>query len=106
MKSFSSSAAFAATTLLQTAWCQLLQECFLHSSETNGMRYGKYSSDLPLLELKYDPAMEISSIIGMLDSAGDLTGVGLEHTDPMHPNVILEGNIIGRPGVKENALEI
>ena len=40
-----------------------------------GTRHGQYESDLPLLELKYDPDMELDSVTGLLNKSGELVGV-------------------------------
>jgi len=38
-------------------------------------QHGRYESDLPMLELKYDPDSSIESITGLLAKTGELVGV-------------------------------
>ena len=43
------------------------------------IRHGKYQSDLPELEMKYDPEFDLSRVVGSLNSDGELVGISLEH---------------------------
>ena len=69
----------ALSVLVTLANAQLPQECFLHSDQMGGTRHGQYESDLPLLEMKYDPEMELDTVTGLLDKSGDLVGIQLAH---------------------------
>ena len=70
-----------------------------------GVRHGQYESDLPLLELKYDPDMEVTSITGLLTETGELVGVQLEHDDVLW-NESLPLRSIGGMGSRKNKLEL
>ena len=71
---------FTTLSILATlAYAQLPQECFLHSDQMGGTRHGQYESDLPLLEMKYDPEMDLDTVTGLLDRSGELVGIQLTH---------------------------
>ena len=96
MRNFPTTLALTALSMIDICNGQLPQECFLHSTAHGGnsknQRYvTEYMSDLPLLQMNYDPLMKLKSITGFVKNDGVLTGVQLEHTnDTYSEKLVLE----------------
>ena len=94
-----------ATQLAFFAHAQLPQECFLHSDQMGGVKHGQYESDLPLLELNYDPDMKINTIYGLLDQQKDLVGVQMLHySESWNENLLLRH--VGGVGHSKHSVEL
>ena len=92
---------FTLSLAMTLASAQLPQECFLHSDQMGSVGHGQYESDLPLLELKYDPDMELDSVTGLLGKSGELVGVQLKHVSEAWSEE-LKLRHVGGSGVSKN----
>ena len=70
-----------------------------------GVRHGQYESDLPLLELKYDPDMQNNTVTGLLTKTGELVGIEFSHiSEEWNENLTLRS--IGGMGIRKNKVDL
>ena len=97
MRNFSNTAFLVAFAGLQQATkAQLPQSCFLHGAihGNDNDRSGDYVSNLPMLELYYDPEMKLSKITSYLTADGEISGIQVSH-EKAELNQKLDLNIVG-----------
>jgi len=102
---FSTKTFYAVALLAALTEAQLPQECFLHSDVFDSVKKGNYESDLPLLELRYDPEFDLDHIAGLLDDKGELVGVQMVHKS-FNFEETLTLRSIGGEGTQRNNLNL
>lgn len=100
---FSTKSFYAVALIAALTEAQLPQECFLHSDVYDGVKNGRYESDLPLLELRYDPDFDLDHIAGLLDDKGEIVGVQMVHKS-FDFEETLSLRSIGGKGTQKNIL--
>ena len=63
--------------------------------------FGTYVSDLPMLEMYYDPEMSLAKIYSSLSSAGALNGIRLTHENKTYAQK-LDLSLIGGTGIRDH----